>query len=196
MCPRGFGAGLVRHKFGVMRSDAIVIVPYDFDWPQAFERERALIEDALSPVIVRPIEHIGSTSVPGLPAKAIIDMLAVVATIDDVTKGRRANLEAVGWLHAPEQEDAEDRRLSYCTPTIEHRTHHLHIVEERLVDWRGWIAFRDYLRTHPEIASQYAELKRSLAAAHGADPNDRSAYRAGKATFVEHVTAAALHESR
>ena len=179
-----------------MRLDPIVIVPYDLDWPLAFERERAVVEEVLSPVLVRPVEHIGSTSVEGLPAKPIIDMLAIVATIDDVTTDHRAGLEAVGWCHAPEPEDDEERHLSFCTPTVEHRTHHLHVVEDALADWRGWLAFRDHLRTHPEIAMAYAELKHSLAADHGAEPNDRSAYRAGKAPFVQQVTAAALIESQ
>lgn len=84
--------------------------------------------------------------------------------------------------------------MSFCTPSIEHRTHHLHVIEEVSPNWRGWIAFRDYLRVHTDTANEYASLTRLLAVAHGGDPNDRQRYRAGKAEFIREVTALALAE--
>lgn len=173
-----------------MRRDPIVIVAYDARWPALFERERGALELALLSTLVRPIEHIGSTAVPGLAAKPIIDMCAVVADIDDVAD-RATDLIGAGWVAALERHDIDERRRSYCTPSIERRTHHLHIVEQASEGWRGWVAFRDYLRTHPEDAEAYAALKRSLADAAG-DPNDRSAYRLGKSGFIEQRTRSAL----
>jgi GrpB-like predicted nucleotidyltransferase (UPF0157 family) len=77
---------------------------------------------------------------------------------------------------------------------VRHRTHHqLFARSERgSSGWRGWLAFRDYLRTHPEAAREYGELKARLAAEHGTDPNQRDAYRAGKAEWVRSITTRAL----
>jgi GrpB-like predicted nucleotidyltransferase (UPF0157 family) len=144
----------------VLRRDPIVIADYDPLWPLLFERERVALEQALGSTFVRPIEHIGSTAVAGLAAKPIIDMCAVVADIDDVAD-RASELSRIGWVAAPEPGDLEERRLSYCTPAVEWRTHHLHVVEETSQGWRGWLAFRDYLRMHPGDAAAYADLKRS-----------------------------------
>ena len=124
---------------------------------------------------------------PGLAAKPIIDMLAVVEDIDDVQPAI-ARLESVAWVHAPEPTDALDRSLSFCTPSIAHRTHHLHVVEDASEGWRGWLAFRDYLRAHPDVVAEYSTLKTDLAARHGANPNERDAYRGGKSDFIVSVT--------
>jgi GrpB-like predicted nucleotidyltransferase (UPF0157 family) len=176
-----------------MRIDPIVIAPYDPDWPASFARQRAVVETALGVALVRPVEHIGSTAVPGLSAKPIIDMLAVASNVDEIPQ--RA-LEPYGWIHAPEPDDIDQRRLSYCLPSVGKRTHHLHVVEETFASWQGWVAFRDYLRVHPEATEQYAALKTALADAHGHDPNDRAAYRAGKSEWVQSITSQALSEGR
>jgi GrpB-like predicted nucleotidyltransferase (UPF0157 family) len=170
-----------------MRLDPIVIVAYDPDWATSFDVERDRVQRALGDLLTRSVEHIGSTAVPGLAAKPIIDMLAVVENIDDAPPAT-ARLQAVEWIHAPEPTDAIDRSLSFCTPSIAHRTHHLHVVEDASEGWRGWLAFRDYLRAHPDIAAEYATLKTDLATRHGANPNDRDAYRSGKSDFIVGVT--------
>ena len=177
----------------IVRLDLIVINEYDAAWPSAFERERARIEPALRPWLFQDIEHMGSTAVPGLPAKAIIDMLAVVGDIEAAHNAIEP-LKGVGWLHAPEPFDESDRRMSFCFPTIEHRTHHLHVVEERDEAWLGWLAFRDYLRAHDDVAADYAVLKQRLAAEHGRDPDERTAYRAGKSAFIRSIVDLALQE--
>lgn len=170
-----------------MRLDPIVIRPYDEAWPGAFEHERQRVAAVLAPWTTRPIEHIGSTAVRALPAKPIIDMLAIVADIDAAQEATTP-MQRIGWRHAPEPFDAADRKLSFCYPSVERRTHHLHVVEERMPDWRDWLAFRDYLRSHPDVAQEYAELKQDLARQYGQDPNERAAYRAGKAEFIQRVT--------
>lgn len=177
-----------------MRLDPIVIVAYDHHWAENFECERVRLEAVLGPVLIRPIEHIGSTAVPGLSAKPIIDMLAVVTTIDDAAI-RRHSMDDLGWIHAPEPDDSAERRMSFCTPSKERRSHHLHVVEDRHPAWRGWLAFRDHLRAHGEVVAEYAELKRTLAVAHGCDPSERVAYRRGKAGFIRSITATALRHA-
>jgi GrpB-like predicted nucleotidyltransferase (UPF0157 family) len=163
------------------------MLPYNPCWPQSFAEERDRIEPVLSPWLVGPIEHIGSTSIAGMPAKAIIDMVAVIGVIEDAL-GAIDPLSVLGWLQAPEPTDDENRRRSFCTPSIAHRTHHLHVVEEASDLWRGLLAFRDYLRTHPGLASAYAALKRELATMHGSDPNRREPYRRGKSSYIQEVT--------
>lgn len=176
----------VDHNGSAMRLDPIAISPYDPVWPDAFERERDRIEPVLRPWLARPIEHIGSTSIPGLAAKAIIDMVAVVHTMDDLDTAV-GSLGAVGWVHAPEPDDPRPL-LSFCTPSIYKRSHHLHVVEQSAQGWRDLLAFRDYLRVHPGLTAAYAALKRELASQHGSDPNRREAYRRGKADFIREVT--------
>ena len=168
-----------------------MIVPSDRTWPEAFDAARERIEPVLRPWLVRRIEHIGSTAVPGLAAKAIIDMLAVVADIDDIAPSE-PGLARLGWVPAPEPGDRDRRVRSFCTPDVARRTHHLHVVEHEADGWRGTLAFRDYLRAHPGMASAYTALKSNLAAQHSGDPDRREPYRAGKATFIDEVTAIAL----
>jgi GrpB-like predicted nucleotidyltransferase (UPF0157 family) len=159
-----------------VRLDPIVMFPYDPGWAASFESQRRRIAALLAGWTTRAIEHMGSTAVPGLPAKPIIDMLAVVGAIDAAASPPDRLLGAAGWVHAA------------------WRTHHLHVVEESSGDWRGWLAFRDYLRSDADAVAEYAALKSRLAAAHGDDPNERDAYRHGKADFIANITRIALAE--
>jgi GrpB-like predicted nucleotidyltransferase (UPF0157 family) len=186
--------GLVRRDRGetvAVRQDPIRMCPYDPAWAVSFEYERARLAAVLDTSLTQPVEHIGSTAVPGLVAKPIIDIVAVV---DDIEAAAVAEvpLREIGWLAAPEPGDDAERKLSYCLPSVELRTHHLHVVERESSGWRGWLAFRNYLRTHPDAAREYGELKTRLAKEYGTDPNQRDAYRAGKAEWVGSITTRAL----
>jgi GrpB-like predicted nucleotidyltransferase (UPF0157 family) len=176
------------------RRDRICIVAHQVAWASMFETERVRIEPLLAPYLTRPIEHIGSTAVPGLAAKPIIDMLAVVNSVDDASNAAPL-LAVVRWVHAPEPGDTKARRLSFCAPSVANRTHHLHVVEAPSEAWRGWLAFRDRLRDDPTLCDDYADLKRSLAAKFGSDPNRRDDYRQEKAEFIVTVTRAALRDT-
>jgi GrpB-like predicted nucleotidyltransferase (UPF0157 family) len=164
------------------RRDPIKIVPYDSDWPAAFERQRLRVESALRPWLVGSVEHIGSTSVPGLAAKPIIDMLARIpdCRTDDIVGA----MSGIGWTHAPEPGDERSRKWSFCFPDIGWRTHHLHIFEAAPENWQSLPAFRDHLRNNPDDAAEYGRIKKALAAA---DDHDRPRYRAGKAPFIEEL---------
>jgi len=166
-----------------MRLDRIKIVEYDARWPALFEQQRRRVEPLLVPWLARPIEHIGSTAVPGLPAKAIIDMAAVVRDYNECAAAFD-ELAALGWVSAPEPGDVADRKWSLCFPTVERRSHHLHVVEATSTGWQTWLAFRDHLRKTPADRDEYARIKRGLAEA---DDRDRPAYRAGKAPFIAGV---------
>jgi GrpB-like predicted nucleotidyltransferase (UPF0157 family) len=164
------------------RRDLIKIIPYDDNWPAAFQQQRPRVEAALRPWLVGPVEHIGSTSVPGLAAKPIIDMLARIPdyAVDEVIGA----MSGIGWVHAPEPGDDQDRKWSFCFPDIGWRTHHLHIFESASVRWPSLLTFRDHLRSHPEDAAEYGRIKLALAAV---DAHDRPRYRQGKAPFIEEL---------
>lgn len=135
----------------------------------------------LHPWIVGPVEHIGSTSIPGMTAKPIIDMLARVPDYQH-TAGIVEAMSSIGWNHAPEPGDVPARKWSFCFPDIRRRSHHLHIFEADPQNWQSLLTFRDHLRTHPDDAAEYGRLKTLLAAA---DAHDRPRYRAGKAPFIK-----------
>ncbi|MEV7228778.1 GrpB family protein [Polymorphospora sp. NPDC051019] len=162
------------------RLDRITIVDHDPTWAASFEEQRLRLEAVLGDLLTDPIAHIGSTAVPGLAAKPIIDMLAVTDDHADLAPVLPA-LAGIGWVHAPEPGDAENRKWSLCHPDIARRTHHLHVVERRSDGWREWLAFRDHLRADAGARDAYAALKRRLAAE---NDRDRPRYRAGKAGFI------------
>lgn len=170
------------------RHDRIVIRSYDPGWPELFTEQASRLTSVLGSQLVVPLEHIGSTSIPQLASKPIIDMLALIENYEAFEEGMTA-AESIGWLRAPEPGDTGQRKWSLCYPTIEHRTHHLHVVERQSADWPQWLAFRDYLRAHPEAALEYANLKAALAEA---DDQDRARYRAAKAPYIRSILALAL----
>jgi GrpB-like predicted nucleotidyltransferase (UPF0157 family) len=165
------------------------IVPYDPDWPAAFEAEAGRIRAALGNLALR-IDHHGSTSVPGLAAKPIIDIQVSVAALQPLA-AYRERLETVGYVHVPHPDD------SFCPffhrPRAWPHTHHVHVVERGGLEERRTLAFRDYLRDHPAVAREYERLKDGLARRFAAaDPESREAYARAKTGFVEGIVATAL----
>ena len=173
-----------------MSSDAPVhIVPYDPDWPSGFEAERKFLVDAIGQwVTAGSIEHIGSTAVPGLAAKPVIDIMAGVESLES-SRPALAVLERHHYCYAAYRTEVMHW---LCKPSPAQRTHHLHLVPLGSPLWTEQVAFRDYLRTHPDVALEYAALKHRLADAHRFD---REAYTAAKAPFVQRVLAEALRQS-
>jgi GrpB-like predicted nucleotidyltransferase (UPF0157 family) len=168
---------------------AIHIVPYDEGWPAQFEIERALLCPILSPWLVGAIEHVGSTAVPGLSAKPVIDIMAGVRGLEE-SRAAFGDLRAAGYQYASYRTDVMHW---FCKPDFSHRTHHLHLVPYNSALWTERLAFRDYLRSHAVVAAEYAELKERLASAHR---NDREAYTEAKGPFVARVVRAALGRER
>lgn len=157
------------------RNAPVEIVPYDPRWPASFQAER----ERLAPLLQgAEIHHFGSTAVPGLAAKPVIDMIALVGDLDAPITG----LVAGASYQFPEAFNATlTHRRFLCYPTAAHRTHHLHLVDDREeLDRR--LRFRDRLRTDPALAAEYEALKRRLAEQHR---DDREAYTDAKATFVK-----------
>jgi GrpB-like predicted nucleotidyltransferase (UPF0157 family) len=163
---------------------AVRIVAYDPSWTTRFAEERAALDAVLAPWLAGPIEHIGSTAVPGLVAKPVIDIMAAVDTLD----ASRAALPALAPLHYVYFPYRADIMHWLCKPSDAVRTHHLHLVPFDSALWHDRLAFRDYVRRHPPVAAEYAALKLELAAKY---EFDRAAYTDAKEPFVRRVLALA-----
>jgi GrpB-like predicted nucleotidyltransferase (UPF0157 family) len=165
--------------------EPVRVVPYDPAWPARFEEERRVIEGALGHWITGGVHHVGSTAVPGLAAKPTIDIMVGVASLD-TSRPCIALLAPLGYLYWPYRPEVMHW---FCKPSASRRAYHLHVMEQGGGEWRRRIAFRDFLRTHPDTADEYATLKRQLAARY---EHDREAYTDAKGEFVRSVVARAL----
>ncbi len=157
----------------------IAVVAYDPAWVDTFERVRARVWPALHDLALA-IEHVGSTSVPGLWAKPIVDVDVIVPN-DDAVALAITRLATIGYAHRPDVglPGREAFEAPSDDPSI--AAHHLYVCTQGSLPLRNHLALRDHLRAHPEAAHAYGELKRALAEAH---PNDIDAYVAGKSDFV------------
>jgi GrpB-like predicted nucleotidyltransferase (UPF0157 family) len=165
----------------------VAIVPYDPRWPEMFRAEKEHLLACLPSDLIRRIEHFGSTAVPGLAAKPIVDMLVEVTDLE-ATKARIAPvLEAQGYDYfwRPAMFEGPPFYAWFIKRDARGvRTHHIHMVERHFEHWDR-LLFRDYLIEHPDTAAEYQALKLSLATSH---PNDRVAYTKGKTEFIVRVT--------
>ena len=187
--------------------------PYDPDWPMLFERERQRIEKAIGH-IAAGVHHVGSTSIPGMPAKPILDIAVLLHDFDD---GERCiePLEKIGYLHMGVMDDipgdrvfhrgydlpggchdSGDKSKTDATPAPKRltdivQTHILHMYAVDNPVRQHHLHFRDYLIAHPEVAADYAELKVALSNKH---PGDRKSYSAGKRSFIAEVLTRAAQE--
>lgn len=157
--------------------EPIYLVPPDPGWPAQFERERMALEEAIGGWVCGGIHHVGSTAVPGLEAKPIIDILAGVRDLE-TARACFEPLAVLGYLYAPY---LPEQMHWFCKPDPARRTHHLHLVPMDSQRYRDELAFRDRLRADPQIASRYAALKRELAERRR---DDRDAYTEAKGAFV------------
>lgn len=166
----------------------LVIVEYDPQWPLLYEEEKAMILSVIEDKILA-IEHIGSTAVPGLGAKPIIDIMVGIRRISDAAECIKP-LATVGYEYVPEYEtETPDRRYFRKGPPEKHR--HLHMTELGSEFWISHLLFRDYLRTYPQTAQEYYELKKKLAAKFKVDGD---AFTDAKSEFIERVIEKARKE--
>ena len=159
--------------------ERIDVVNYNPQWPAHFAEEAERIKRALGDNCIR-IHHIGSTAVPGLAAKPVIDMLPVVHDISKVDDAL-SNMEQLGYV-AKGEFGMPFRR--YFQKGQDKRTHNVHVFEEKNPEIERHLKFRDWLQTHPADRDAYAELKRYLAQQ---NPTDIMAYSLGKEAFIAHI---------
>jgi len=146
----------------------IVVRDYDPTWPKKFDEERERLEVALGSTAI-VIEHVGSTAVPGLAAKPIIDVLVGVASLDQARSGCISSLRKLGYIHMAEYETWLPGEMLFRKAVSGPWTHHVHVMEETSPRWDELVLIRDYLRRHPETARVYGDLKRGLAVMFGED---------------------------
>jgi GrpB-like predicted nucleotidyltransferase (UPF0157 family) len=164
-------------------TEPVAVVPPDAGWRLRGEQLVARLDELLARWSTRPAEHVGSTAVPGLAAKPVIDLQVAVPAFD-VTGPVLLALADDGWHPVPPELDRRPWRRLFVLPDGDRRAAHLHLLIDGGDRWRGQLAFRDALRADPELAAEYGRLKRDLAAAH---PHDREAYTRGKADFVDRI---------
>jgi len=162
------------------------VCPYDPRWADRARTECERLTELLAPWLASGVEHAGSTAVPGLAAKPIIDLMASVSDLDVVTEQAPGRLAADGWCYVPPELDHRPWRRFFVKPDAsgQRREAHLHLIQAGHPRWTEQIKFRDALRRDSQLARRYEDLKRHLARQHG---HDREAYTAGKAQFVATV---------
>jgi GrpB-like predicted nucleotidyltransferase (UPF0157 family) len=156
------------------RDAAVRIVDYDPAWPVVFEAERKRLAPLLDGA---DIHHFGSTAVPGLAAKPVIDTIALVGDLDVPIA---ALVRSAGYQFPRAFNATLAHRRFLCYPTASHRTHHLHLVDER-EELERRLRFRDRLRTDRQLAREYVAMKRALAERYR---DDREAYTEAKSEFI------------
>ncbi|HYN26232.1 MAG TPA: GrpB family protein [Pyrinomonadaceae bacterium] len=168
--------------------EQVSIVPYDPNWPTMFAEERDHLLESLPPEMIGRIEHFGSTAIPGLAAKPIVDMLVEVRSLEETKSRIVPVLEAQGYDYFWRPTRGDDGPPFYAwfinRDAAGVRTHHIHMVEKDFAHWER-LLFRDYLIEHPEVAKEYEALKLRLADNY---PNDRVAYTNGKTDYVVRIT--------
>lgn len=163
--------------------DEVVIVEYNPNWVFLFEQEAASIRTALDEDLITRIEHFGSTAVPALAAKPVIDLLVGARSLTEAKQVAVSQLEHLGYVYWFENPDPQRMFFVKGLPPNSPRTHHIHMVEPDSVLWER-LLFRDYLRKHSDEAARYAQLKYHLAQRFS---NDREAYTMSKAEYIESV---------
>lgn len=186
----------LEEKVARVVKEEVAVVPYDPRWPEIFEQERLHLLSCLPADLVNRMEHFGSTAVPGLCAKPIVDILVEVESLDETRHRIAPILEAQGYDYfwRPSWGDDTPPFYAWFIKRDPHgnRTHHIHMIESQFEHWDR-LLFRDYLIEHPVVAQEYGRLKMRLSAAH---QNDRIAYTQAKSDFILQVTEKAKRRYR
>ncbi|MCG3197606.1 MAG: GrpB family protein [Candidatus Omnitrophica bacterium] len=164
----------------------VIVAPHDPAWACEFETEAQLIRDAVGDLVLR-LHHIGSTAIPGISAKPIIDILMEVRDIDELDS-RSSSMQCLGY-EAKGEFGIPGRRYFRKDSASGERTHQVHAFAAHSPEIERHLAFRDYMITHPEAAQRYSELKQLLAREHS---SDIQAYMDGKDAFIKEQEAKAL----
>lgn len=165
---------------GSTANEPVRIAPYDPGWPDRFQEERELLTAAIAAWVEGGIHHVGSTSVPGLAAKPVIDILVGVRSLAEA-QGTFELLAQLGYMYAPYR---PEEMHWFCKPHPSRRTHHLHLVPASSARFADELLFRDYLRANAQSADEYLALKRRLARTFS---DDREAYTLAKGDFILRV---------
>lgn len=171
--------------YEIYKNDSIELVLYDPQWPKMAELEIKKLREILPTNHIIDIQHIGSTAIPGMLAKPIIDIQIAVDSLIAIKQTAINVLKACDYLYWAEDPDPEKMFFVKGMPPFgQKRTHHVHIIEPKAKRWQTRIIFRDYLIAHPEIAREYEQLKIKLAQEY---TYDREQYTDAKTKFIDEV---------
>ena len=170
-----------------LKKGSVRLVPHSEEWDGEFKEEQARIVACLH-CPTSKVSHVGSTAVPGIPAKPIIDIAVGVPDLEAVGEYARL-LKEIGYEYRGDRFGDDDHLFVKGPAGIQ--THYLHLVALSSVKWRNYALFRDYLRSHERTRREYAALKRSLAENF---PSDRESYTQGKHDFIRRVIGVAKGE--
>jgi GrpB-like predicted nucleotidyltransferase (UPF0157 family) len=162
--------------------DPVVVVDYDPRRKKTYDQEHGALTQVFAGTGAT-IAHVGSTAIPDLGGKPVVDIVVGVESLDDV-ETRLKHLEEYGYSYGREQEKNIPERRFFRKPATGERQVHLHCVLLNSDFYRDHIDFRDYLRAHPETAEEYFELKKNLAEKLG---HDRDAYTEAKTEFINRI---------
>ena len=186
----------LEEKVARVVKEEVAVLPYDPAWQRLFEEEKEHLLACLPSEIVRRIEHFGSTAVPGLPAKPIVDILVEVTDLDETKQRIAPILEDQGYEYFWRPSWGDDVAPWYAwfikRGKDGKRTHHIHMVEANFEHWDR-LFFRDYLLEHPKVAEEYAALKITFSQTYH---NNRVAYTKAKTDFIVRVTKVAKKHYR
>jgi GrpB-like predicted nucleotidyltransferase (UPF0157 family) len=163
-----------------MNQESVEISPYNPEWPRIFECEKKILHEVAGVWLMGSIEHIGSTSIPGLASKPVIDIMFGVQSLENSLPAIDVIVNS-GYEYFPYKKDVMHW---FCKPSHKHRTHHLHLVPFQSKLWNDRIQFREILLTNENIAEEYLYLKQELAVRY---KYDREGYTEEKWPFIEQV---------
>jgi len=169
-----------------LEKGVVLIMPYTPEWRRIFETEEILLLEKLDKLVL-DIQHVGSTAIPGMLAKPIID-IAIAMTDFEQARVCLPLIEELGYEYRGEQGIPRRHMFARGNPRI----FHVHMLEIESLEWRNHLLFRDYLNQHPDAAMEYVQLKLRLATQY---PQDREAYTDGKASFIQQVLQLAKAEA-
>lgn len=174
--------------------EAVHLSAYDPGWPERAAGYAAELRPVLGLWLLGPIEHVGSTSIPGLVAKPVIDLMVQVADPDEVVGQAGGTLDALNWKYVPPEFDGRPWRRFFAKVSRDglHRLAHLHLMAAGADRWDQQLLFRDTLRASPELRAEYAAVKQRLASDYA---GDRERYTDEKAGFVTRVLRDHAHPS-
>jgi GrpB-like predicted nucleotidyltransferase (UPF0157 family)/RimJ/RimL family protein N-acetyltransferase len=184
----------IRNDPDVLKKDHVDIVSYNSEWPDMANIEISKLQAALPFNKIIDIQHVGSTAIPGVSAKPIIDIQIAVNTLEEMKVIAVPILQKMGYEYWDENPDP--KRMFFVKgmpPFGDKRTHHVHIFEADSDHWRNKVIFRDYLRLHPSVAKEYQQLKNQLAVEH---IYDREKYTDEKLEFINYVLKLALKKDK
>jgi GrpB-like predicted nucleotidyltransferase (UPF0157 family) len=172
-----------------LERDIIRLAPYEAGWARLYEEEKARLQAAVGDQVL-DIQHVGSTAIPGIVAKPIIDIAIAVASFE-AAYVCVAPIEALGYEYRGEHGIPRRHYFVLRDPDSGKTLVHVHVRERDGPGWEKQILFRDYMRAHPQATAEYAALKQDLAARY---PHDRLSYTEGKTSFIEHILCLARSE--